>query len=78
MIDIFACFADQLHSAFEARIPRFDLVLEASVARLFVRDLVVVAYLTVAVSVLAVTGSVITSAAVKAVVATAVPELVTN
>lgn len=76
MIDITAAFADQLHSAFEARIPRFDLMLEASVACLVVRDLV--AYLTVAVSVLAVTGSVITSAAVGAVVATAVPELVTN
>ena len=78
VIDTIAAFVDQLHSAFEARIPRFDLMLEASVACLFGVNLVVVAILMVAVSVLAVIGSVITFAAAVAGVVTVVPELVAN
>lgn len=77
VIDTIAAFADQLHSVFEARIPRFDLMLEASVACLFGVNLVV-ANLMVAVSVLAVIGSVITFAAAVAGIVTVVPELVAN
>lgn len=78
VIDTIAAFADPLHSVFEARIPRFDLMLEASAASLFGVNLVVVANLMVAVSVWAVIGSVITFAAAVAGVVTVVPELVAN